>query len=226
MKSKHILLAFLLIGVCAAAGTTSLSGLIQVCDEPGSCPTGSTATGAGDVIIEDALEVDGATDLDGALSVAGAATLSGAVSMESTLAVTGNSTFTGAARASGGSITDTTALDADDCGHAFAVTAGIDTKTITLPDADQVLGCELTFSYVGADGGALVDISPLDSDADGIEGGCYETATDTVVYFSGTADADIGLTKSTALTGDYIKLWACGAAMWCVVGCQGIWANN
>lgn len=119
-----------------------------------------------------------------------------------------------------------TALDASDCGKSFAVTAGIDTFSITLPDADAVRGCELTFSYVGADGGALVDITPLDSDADGIEGGCYETTTDTVVYFSGTADADIGLTKASALTGDYIKLHACGDAMWCVVGCQGIWANN
>lgn len=174
----------------------------------------ATATGDGDACVAGDLETNGALD------VAGASTLTGAV------AVTGNSTFTGAARAVGGSIAAVTALDADDCGHSFAVTAGIDTATITLPDADQVLGCELTFSYVGADGGALVDITPLDSDADGIEGGCYEATGDTMIYFSGTADADIGLTKATALTGDYIKLWACGAAMWCVTGCAGIWANN
>ena len=129
-------------------------------------------------------------------------------------------------RSTRGSISDTTALDSSDCGRSFAVTAGINTKTITLPDADAVSGCELTFSYIGADAGALVDISPLDSDADGIEGGCYETTTDTVVYFSGTADADIGLTAASALTGDWIKLWSCDNAMWCVVGCQGIWANN
>ena len=127
-------------------------------------------------------------------------------------------------RAPGTEITTTTSLDASDCGKSFSVTAGIDTLTITLPDADAALGCELTLSYTGADAGALVDISPLDSDADGIEGGCTLAAS--VVTFSGIADADIGLTKATGLTGDYIKLWACGAAMWCVVGCQGIWANN
>lgn len=123
-------------------------------------------------------------------------------------------------------ITGVTALDASDCGKRFSVTAAADGDQITLPDADAVPGCEVSFHYVGADGGALVDISPLDSDADGIEGGCYETTTDTVVYFSGTADADVGLTKATILTGDWIGMYACGAAMWCITGCQGIAANN
>lgn len=128
--------------------------------------------------------------------------------------------------ASGTQITGATTLDASDCGKHYGVTAAIDTNTITLPDADAVRGCTITFHYVGADAGALLDITPLDSDADGIEGGCYETSGDTVVYFSGTADADIGLTKATALTGDWICLTACDDAMWCVCGCQGIWANN
>lgn len=216
-----LLVAALATGSCAqSGGTTTFPGIVQVCDKPSDCPTANVATASGELLVEGDIEADGN------LNVAGTSTLSGAVTASTTLAVTGNSTFTGAARAVSGAITGVTALDADDCGKTFSVSAGIDGAAITLPDADAVLGCDLTFSYIGADAGALVDITPLDSDADGIEGGCYETATDTVVYFSGTADADIGLTKTTALTGDYIKLVACDAAMWCVVGCMGIWANN
>lgn len=121
-------------------------------------------------------------------------------------------------------VTGADALIKNDCGRLTTVTAGIDGSTITLPEASTVLGCTYTISYIGADGGALVDISPLDSDADGIEGGCTLAAS--VVTFSGTADADIGLTKATSLTGDYIRLTAATSAMWVVTGCQGIWANN
>jgi hypothetical protein len=217
-RSAFVIVMLSAIGLMAA--TSNYVHRMVVQDTYGSPPTCAIATGDGELCVENDIEANGNLD------IAGTSTLTGAVVMSGALAVTGDLTQTGGLRAVGGSIADTTALGADDCGHAFAVTAGIDTKTITLPDADQVLGCELTFSYVGADAGALVDITPLDSDADGIEGGCYETATDTIIYFSGAADADIGLTKATSLTGDYIKLWACGAAMWCVVGCQGIWANN
>lgn len=210
-----------IIALLVGAGglTTHFKGQLTT-SSSNAKPTCATASGTGDIC------ADGDLETNGALDVASTSTLTGAVTASSTLAVTGNSTFTGAARAAGGSIIAATTMDADDCGHSFAATAAADGDLITLPDADQVLGCEITISYIGADGGALIDITPLDSDADGIEGGCYETATDTVVYFSGTADADIGLTKATGLTGDYIKLWACDAAMWCVVGCQGIWANN
>jgi hypothetical protein len=122
-------------------------------------------------------------------------------------------------------ITDTYSLTLADCGKVITVSAGIDTKSITLPAASTAVGCTYKISYVGADAGALVDITPLDSgNADGIEGGVTLAAS--VVTFSGTADADIGLTKATGLTGDYIELTGCAAAMWCVTGAQGIWANN
>lgn len=146
------------------------------------------------------------------------------------LAVTGTTALTGAITATGGmkvpldAITDTDSITAASCNGVISVSAGIDTKTITLPEASTVIGCSFTIVYIGADGGALVDISPLDSDADGIEGGCTLEAS--VVTFSGTADADIGLTKATGLTGDYIRLTAVSSAMYAVTGCQGIWANN
>lgn len=121
------------------------------------------------------------------------------------------------------SITGATTLDASDCGKPLFVTAGIDTLSITLPALSAVpAGCALSFYYVGADGGALLDISP--NAADGVEGGCTLAAS--VVTFSGTDDADIGLTKATGLTGDTITLVSGNADDWYVKACQGIWANN
>ena len=115
-------------------------------------------------------------------------------------------------------VTDAVTLDASDCGKTMLVTAGIDTKSITLPAV--IDGCELTFVYVGADDGALVDISP--NAADGIFGTCTLAAS--VVTFSGTNDADIGLTKTGGNKGDMIKL--VGGTDWYAVSCAGIWANN
>ena len=122
-------------------------------------------------------------------------------------------------------VTGADSLGLADCGRVTSVTAGIDTFTITLPDTLTVgAGCEYTISYNGANGGALVDISPLDSTADGIYGSCTVAAA--VVSFSGTDDADIGLTKATGLKGDWIKLVSDGLNGWYVIGCEGIWANN
>jgi len=122
-----------------------------------------------------------------------------------------------------GSITGVISLDASDCGKPQFVTAGIDTASITLPALSAVPNnCVLSFYYVGADAGALLDISP--NAADGIEGGCTLAAS--VVYFNGTDDNDIGLTKATGLTGDAITLVSGNADDWYVRSCQGIWANN
>lgn len=121
------------------------------------------------------------------------------------------------------SIADTATLDASDCGKPLFVTAGIDTKTITLPALSAVPnGCVYQFFYVGADGGALLDISP--NAADGIEGSCTLAAS--VVELSGTDDADIGLTKATIKKGDTITLTSGDADDWYASAIQGICANN
>jgi hypothetical protein len=121
------------------------------------------------------------------------------------------------------SITGATTLDSSNCGKPHFVTAGIDTAAITLPALSAVpAGCVLKFFYVGADAGALLDISPNASD--GIEGGCTLAAS--VVYFSGTDDADVGLTKATILTGDTITLTSGNADDWYASDIQGICANN
>lgn len=118
-------------------------------------------------------------------------------------------------------ITAGPALDASDCGTPQFITAAHDTSTITLPAT--IAGCQLQFVYVGADGGALVDISPNASD--GVHGSC--TLSGSVVEFSGSDNADIGLTKGTANTGDTITLIGDDAGVgWMVTACTGIWANN
>ncbi len=120
-------------------------------------------------------------------------------------------------------ITGITTLDASDCGKPIFVTAAADGDLITLPALTAVpAGCKYTFHYVGADGGALIDITPNASD--GIEGGCTLAAS--VVTFSGTDDADIGLTKATILTGDTLTLTSGNADDWYASAIQGICANN
>ncbi|HJW75357.1 MAG TPA: hypothetical protein VJ787_06760 [Thermoleophilia bacterium] len=211
MKRKHWLLSIIVLGIFAlglAGGTTNLAGWIIIEDAAGSPPTCATATVAGELCVEGDIESNGALDIAGATTLTGFTTAAGGLGVPAL------------------SVTGVKSLALADCGKTVYVSAGIDTATITLPEASAAtaVGCAYTISYIGADGGALLDISPLDTDADGIEGGCTLAAS--VVYFSGTADADIGLTKTTGLTGDFIRLAACGAAMWCVTGCQGIWANN
>jgi hypothetical protein len=116
-------------------------------------------------------------------------------------------------------ITGSESLDTAACGITSFVTAGIDGSSITLPTAagTNQNGCVYTIVYTGASGGALVDISP--NAADSVKGTCEGVA------FSGTNDADIGLTKATSILGDYIQLTS-NNNDWYVTGCEGIWANN
>jgi hypothetical protein len=114
-------------------------------------------------------------------------------------------------------------LVAADCGRITTATAGVDTFLVTLPEASTVIGCTLKIVYIGADGGALLDVTPLDSDTDGIEGGCTLAAS--VVTLSGTADANVKLTKATILTGDFLEVTSVGADLWILTNAQGICAN-
>lgn len=116
----------------------------------------------------------------------------------------------------GGNLT----LDASDCGKTIIVDAGDDSFTTTLPAT--IAGCEFKWVYVGADGGALLDISPNASD--GIYGGCTLAAS--VVTFSGTDDADVGITKDTINKGDMISIIGDGVDGWVTTGALGICANN
>jgi len=131
--------------------------------------------------------------------------------------------FTAGAASATVAITTDITLDASDCGKHMFVTAAFDTHAITLPALTAVPGgCTYYIHYTGADAGALIDISP--NSADGIEGSCTLAAS--VVNFSGTDDADVGLTKASILTGDCINLTAGNADDWYAWGIQGICANN
>ena len=115
-------------------------------------------------------------------------------------------------------------LDASDCGKWHTISAAFDTFLITLPALSAVpTGCVLTFHYIGANGGALVDITP--NTVDGIEGGCTLAAS--VVTFGGTDDQDVGLTKATILKGDTMTITDIGDNDdWYASRIQGICANN
>ena len=132
--------------------------------------------------------------------------------------------FQGVAGASTAIVGANVTLDASDCGKWHTISAAFDTFLITLPALSAVpTGCELKFHYIGANGGALVDITP--NAADGIEGGCTLAAS--VVTFSGTDDADVGLTKASILKGDTITITDVGDADdWYASRIQGICANN
>ena len=122
-------------------------------------------------------------------------------------------------------VTGADSLVVADCGRWTSVTVGIDTNQIVLPDVTGVpAGCTFRIQYTGASAGALLDISPLDSTADGIYGSCDSGAA--IVTFSGTDDADIGLVKATSIKGDWIDLVSDGVNGFYVHGCMGVWANN
>jgi hypothetical protein len=129
--------------------------------------------------------------------------------------------FTGS-RTESLAVTGAVTYDGGHCGKTMFVADAADADAQDLPAT--IAGCELTFMFAGSDGGALVDISPNASDA--IHGSCYEEAGDTLTQFNGTDDNDVGLTKATANTGDYIKLIGDGSVGWFVQGCIGIWVNN
>jgi hypothetical protein len=121
------------------------------------------------------------------------------------------------------SITGVTTLDYSNCGKNHFVTDAADADLITLPAlATVTAGCEITFVFVGSNGGALIDITP--DAADGLEGTCTLAAS--LVTFAGTDGTDFGLTKLSALKGDTMTITAGDADDWYVKSCTGIWANN
>jgi hypothetical protein len=115
-------------------------------------------------------------------------------------------------------ITAAKTLDAEDSGKVFLV--GTDALTITLPATKS--GLDYTFVNSGADGGVLITISPNSSDA--LHGTITLAAS--VVELSGTDDKDLLNTKTTANTGDMVRIVGDGNAGWYVVGSTGIWASE
>jgi len=119
-------------------------------------------------------------------------------------------------------ITASRTLTAGDSGKTFLV--GTDALVITLPSA-AVAGIIYTFVNSGADGAAIITISP--AAADGINGTITLAAS--VVVLSGTVDKDLINTKATATTGDSVTLFSSGTVGtkgWMVTSSTGIWASQ
>ncbi len=83
----------MVLAACTPGGTSNIAGLFIIEDEPGSSPTCATATAAGDLCVEDAIEANGAMDIGGASTLA-------SLTVSGTTTLTGASTFTAAATAS------------------------------------------------------------------------------------------------------------------------------
>ncbi|MBM5789968.1 hypothetical protein FJZ23_02700, partial [Candidatus Parcubacteria bacterium] len=155
-----------------------VGGLISIGADPG----GATATASGDLLVSDALEVDGATDLDGALSVAG------------------TTTFTGALDADGDvSIADTN-IAFDGASTTFSVTGAFTLNpgsTLSLGDGADALNINATAVNATS--------TTFDLDATGVI-----TVTSTVATGNGitldTTDSGIALTVAGAEAGEDLTL--------------------
>lgn len=103
------------------------------------------------------------------------------------------------------------------------ITTATDNADITLPDAAAGnAGQRVTIINTGADGAALVTVSPHSSDA--IFGTVPNAAADSVA--SGTVNKYFGNTKATANKGDHVVLVSDGSTGWYIVGGVGIWASE
>ena len=115
-------------------------------------------------------------------------------------------------------LTASKTLTAEDSGKIFLI--GTDALVITLPPTAE--GLIYTFVNSGADGGAIITVSPAAADA--IHG--VFTLAASIVELSGTDNKDMINTKATAGTGDHARIVADGSVGWFVIGGSGIWASE
>lgn len=115
---------------------------------------------------------------------------------------------------------------AADCG-AIVETA-TDNAILTLPAvAAGNAGCSVTLRNTGADGAALVSLSP--NAADAIFGSCVGitgAGAATVVQSGGVDDKDFRNTKATANKGDTATVTSDGVTGWYLSGCVGEWVSE
>ena len=107
-------------------------------------------------------------------------------------------------------ITASKSLDVNDSSKTFLV--GTDALVITLPST--VLGLRYKFVNTGADGAAIITISPAAADG---------------ITYAGTAtdNKDLILTKATAKRGDRVTIASLdGTVAWQVMEVKGIWAKE
>ena len=105
-----------------------------------------------------------------------------------------------------------------DSGKTFMI--GTDALVISLPATKA--GITYKFVNIGADGAAIITISPVT--ADGIHG--TMTLAASVVELSGTDDKDLINTKASATTGNSVEIIGDGGIGWMVQNSTGIWASE
>ncbi len=118
-------------------------------------------------------------------------------------------------------VTASTAFATKDLGQDIEIATDALTMTLPLITADN-LGREILFRNTGADGAAIITISP--ASADGINGTIANAAADSVA--SGVVNKNFVNTKATANNGDYVHLRATALTKWTIVGGVGIWASQ
>jgi hypothetical protein len=118
-------------------------------------------------------------------------------------------------------VTASTAFATKDLGQDIEIATDALTMTLPLITADN-LGREILFRNTGADGAAIITISP--AAADGINGTIANADADSVA--SGVVNKNFVNTKATANNGDYVVLRATALTKWTIVGGVGIWASE
>jgi hypothetical protein len=118
-------------------------------------------------------------------------------------------------------VTASTAFATKDLGQDIEIATDALTMTLPLITADN-LGREIIFRNTGADGAAIITISP--AAADGINGTIANADADSVA--SGVVNKNFVNTKATANNGDYVVLRATALTKWTIVGGVGIWASE
>lgn len=105
------------------------------------------------------------------------------------------------------------------------VQTATDAAVITLPAvAQENKGMVIRVQNTGADGAALVSVSP--AAADKIFGGLNGGASGNLVSFGEVANKDIQNTKATAQKGDYWIGQSDGSTGWYTIGGTGVWASE
>jgi len=117
-------------------------------------------------------------------------------------------------------ITASETLVANDSGSDIQI--GTDALVVTLPAVATVgAGISYKFTNIGADGAAIMTISPAAADA--IHGTI--TLADSIVELSGVVNKDLINTKATATTGNTVHLVS-GVTDWYVKSSTGIFASE
>lgn len=120
-------------------------------------------------------------------------------------------------------ISASTTFDKNSFSSTFLIAT--DALVMTLPPVGvetAPFGSKLTFINSGADGAAIITLSPDANDA--IFGTIANAAADSVS--GGVIDKDFVNTKATANQGDRITLMSNGTSGWFIVEGVGVWASE